>query len=61
MDVPPTALHGAIRLSLSRETTTEDADRVLEIVPGIIAKLRAMSPIWQERESDGELRASNVA
>ena len=61
MDVPPTALHGAIRLSLSRETTTEDADRVLEILPGIIARLRAMSPIWQERESDGELRASNVA
>jgi len=52
MDVPPTALHGAIRLSLSRETTTEDADRVLEILPGIIARLRAMSPIWQERESD---------
>jgi cysteine desulfurase len=56
-----TALHGAIRLSLSRETTTEDADRVLEILPGIIARLRAMSPIWQERESAGELRASNVA
>jgi len=37
----------AIRLSLSRETTTEDADRVLEILPGIIARLRAMSPIWQ--------------
>jgi cysteine desulfurase len=61
MDVPPAALHGAIRLSLSRETTTEDADRVLEILPGIIARLRAMSPIWQERESAGELRASNVA
>lgn len=61
MDVPPTALHGAIRLSLSRETTTEDADRVLEILPGIIARLRAMSPIWQERKSAGELRASNVA
>jgi cysteine desulfurase len=61
MDVAPTALHGAIRLSLSRETTAEDAERVLEIVPAIIAKLRAMSPHWQELESGGELRASNVA
>jgi cysteine desulfurase len=61
MDVPPVALHGAIRLSLSRETTGEDADRVLEILPGIIAKLRAMSPVWQERQSAGELRAPNYA
>ena len=59
MDMPPTALHGAIRLSLSRETTTEDVDGVLEILPGIISRLRTMSPIWQERQSSGGLRASN--
>ena len=34
MNVPVTALHGAIRLSLSRETTDEDVDRVLQVFPG---------------------------
>ena len=61
MDVPSKALHGAIRLSLSRENTAEEIDRALEIVPVIVAKLRAMSPIWQERQADPELCAPNYA
>jgi cysteine desulfurase len=44
MNVPPAALHGAIRVSLSRESTTDEIDRVLKILPEIVAKLRAMSP-----------------
>ena len=52
MKVPYTAAHGAVRFSLSRETTAEDIDRVLDVMPEIIAKLRgpaltldpAMSP-----------------
>lgn len=51
MNVPSTALRGAIRLSLSRENTSDDVDRVLEVLPGIIAKLRALSPAWLEREA----------
>ncbi|MCB2014825.1 MAG: cysteine desulfurase NifS [Sphingobium sp.] len=50
MDIPYTAAHGAIRFSLSRETTDEDVDRVLEVMPSVIAKLREMSPFWRERE-----------
>lgn len=56
MHVPTSGLHGAIRLSLSRETSAEDADRVLEIMPAIIAKLRSMSPSWQDQQSSGECR-----
>lgn len=37
--------HGSIRFSLGRFTKEEDVDKVLEVLPGIIAKLRAMSPI----------------
>lgn len=37
--------HGSLRFSLGRETTEEDIDRVLEVLPGIIARLRAMSPM----------------
>ncbi|MQY55014.1 MAG: cysteine desulfurase NifS [Dehalococcoidia bacterium] len=39
--------HGSLRFSLGRETTEEDIARVLEILPRIIAKLRAMSPMLQ--------------
>ncbi len=61
MDIPRNALHGAIRLSLSRENTAEEVERVLAIMPGIIAKLREISPMWQERQTDSELRAPNYA
>jgi cysteine desulfurase len=44
MGIPPEKAHGSIRFSLSRETTEKEIDRVLEVVPGIIKKLREMSP-----------------
>ncbi len=59
MDIPRNALHGAIRLSLSRENTAEDVDRALEIVPAIITKLRAISPMWQEQQADAGVCAPN--
>ncbi len=48
MGVPFTAAHGSIRFSLSRFTTEEEIDRVLEVLPGIIGRLREMSPFWKE-------------
>jgi cysteine desulfurase len=47
MQVPYTAAHGAIRFSFSRDNSDADVDRVLEVMPGIVEKLRAMSPYWQ--------------
>lgn len=52
MNVPADALRGAIRFSLSRETTADEIDRVLHVLPDILSKLRALSPSWQERASD---------
>jgi cysteine desulfurase len=52
MKVPDTALHGVIRLSFSRENTSDDVDRVLDVLPEIIAKLRPLSPSWQQRQAD---------
>jgi cysteine desulfurase len=46
MAIPFTAAHGATRFSLSRENDDQDVDRVIEVLPGIIEKLRAMSPYW---------------
>jgi cysteine desulfurase len=40
MQVPFAAAHGAIRFSLSRETTAADIDRLLAVLPGIVARLR---------------------
>ena len=47
MGVPFTSAHGSIRFSLSRYTTEEDIDYVLERMPPIVGKLRAMSPFVQ--------------
>jgi len=46
MDIPYTAAHGAIRFSLSRFTTEEMVDQVLAVLPGIVEKLRMLSPYW---------------
>lgn len=48
MNLPAAVLRGAIRLSLSRENTDSDVDRVLDVLPGIVAKLRELSPAWQQ-------------
>ena len=44
MGLPYTILHGSIRFSLSRFTTEDDIQKVIEVMPGIVEKLRAISP-----------------
>ncbi|TIX51644.1 cysteine desulfurase NifS [Alteraurantiacibacter aquimixticola] len=51
MNVPYTAAHGAIRFSFSRENSEGDVEQVIAAMPGIIEKLRDMSPFWREREN----------
>ena len=46
MGVPYTAAHGAIRFSFSRYNTEEEVDFILESIPPIIERLRAISPFW---------------
>ncbi|MCI4679232.1 cysteine desulfurase NifS [Rhodoblastus acidophilus] len=48
LDIPPYALQGAIRFSLSRETTGEDIAKVLATLPEIVANVREKSPLWAE-------------
>lgn len=47
MKVPYTAAHGAIRFSFSRENADADVDRVLDVMPAVVEKLRALSPFWK--------------
>ena len=44
MGLPYTVLHGSIRFSLSRFTTEAEVDKVLAVMPGVIDRLRALSP-----------------
>jgi cysteine desulfurase len=44
MGLPYTTLHGSIRFSLSRYTTEAEVDCVLEVMPGIVQRLRDLSP-----------------
>ena len=51
MGVPFTFAHGSIRFSLSRYTTDEEIDLVLRELPGIVSRLRAMSPFTGNDET----------
>jgi cysteine desulfurase len=46
MGYPHEVAHGSLRLTLGKENSEEDVDYVLEILPGIISKLRRMSPLY---------------
>lgn len=37
--------HGAVRFSLSRYTTSQEIDHALQILPGVIGKLRSVLPV----------------
>ena len=46
MGYPHEVAHGSLRLTLGKENTGEDVDYVLDILPGIVEKLRRMSPLY---------------
>lgn len=46
MGVQPSVAHGSVRMTLGRENTEEDVDRVLGVLPGIVERLRALSPLY---------------
>ncbi|MET4043537.1 cysteine desulfurase [Bradyrhizobium sp. RT6a] len=57
MRVPPAFLRGAVRFSLSRETAPDEIDRVLQVMPDITAKQRALWRAYQERAGESSQRA----
>lgn len=50
LGLSPEQAHGSLRFTLGRENTEADVERVLEVLPGIVAKLRAMSPLLRARK-----------
>lgn len=45
LGMPYEVAHGSIRFSLGHATTSEDIDYVLETLPPLVEKLRALSPV----------------
>jgi cysteine desulfurase len=43
--------HGSLRLSINETTSDADIDYMIETVPPVVEKLRAMSPLWEDRLS----------
>ena len=48
MGVDPAETQGSIRFSLGRDNTKEDMDYVIGVLPPIIKRLRAMSPLYEK-------------
>ncbi len=57
MQVPFSAIHGSLRFSLSRYNDEEDIDRIIEALPDIVARLRRLSPYWDDERNCLKLSA----
>jgi len=52
MGIPHELAHGSLRLTLGHSSTDAQVDRVLEVLPGIVQRLRAMSPLAPGRATE---------
>ena len=48
MGLSPDRARGSIRFSLGKQTTDEDVDFALELVPEVVARLREISPVYKK-------------
>lgn len=46
--LPHEIAHGSLRMTISEETTKEDVDFVVEKIKEIVARLRSMSPLYED-------------
>lgn len=46
--LPHEIAHGSLRLTINEDTTEEDVDYILSVIPEVVKKLRAMSPLWEK-------------
>ncbi len=51
MQVPFTAIHGSVRISLSRYNDEADIERIIEVLPAVVARLRKLSPYWDGKRN----------
>jgi len=51
MGVPLELARGSLRLTVGKDSTMEEIDYVLEVLPAIVSRLRSLSPTWPERQA----------
>jgi cysteine desulfurase len=49
LGVPEDLARGSLRLTVGKDNTSEQIDHVLEILPGVVSRIRSLSPAWPER------------
>lgn len=54
LGLPHEVAHGSMRLTISDETTEEDVDYILEVVPKVVERIRGMSPLWEDIQNGRE-------
>jgi cysteine desulfurase len=47
MGIPHEHAHGSLRFSLGKQNTKKDIEKVIEVLPSIVKRLREMSPLWE--------------
>lgn len=50
--LPHEIAHGSLRISIGYQNTMEEADKLLEVLPGIVDDLRKMSPLYEGVRSE---------
>ncbi len=43
--------HGSLELTVGRYTTEEDIEKIIEVLPGVVERLRKISPLYREVET----------
>ncbi len=54
--LPHEIAHGSLRLTFGEENTDSDIDYLVEVLPPIIKKLRAMSPLYESFKQNGRIQ-----
>jgi cysteine desulfurase len=60
LKVPFTAVHGSIRFSLSRYSTVEEIDQVIQAFPKVVWNLRNLSPYWDPSKNQPRAEALSM-
>jgi cysteine desulfurase len=52
--LPHEIAHGSLRITISEDTTTKEADYVVDELKKIVERLRSMSPLYEDFVKKGE-------
>ena len=53
LGVPEDLARGSLRLTVGKDNTPEQIEHVLDVLPGIVSRIRSLSPAWPERAASG--------